>query len=368
MCSAIFLRITLIGSTRSPTCGLGGGGAATGSYDGAGATGAGALGAGAGADPDSMKLSMSFLVTRPLRPVPSSFEMSTLCSWAILRTSGLDFVRRRSSTDGTLPSFFSTGGGGGGGAGFACTGGGGGGAGVGGGGGAAASGGGGGGATGCAGFSSTGFGAAAVPSPSSTATTVLTSTVSPSLNLTSVNVPAAGDGISASTLSVEISKSGSSRSTRSPTFFSHFVIVPSAMDSPICGITTSVLISSPACFNLSTPPVCALHRQRLSFAANNNLRVAANTGPACRSKRRESPARPATQTLLQQSAPRFHRQCRRFAKLRAARWLCSSSSHSRESRACRAARVFASRLLQRRGLPSPTLRQRRERSGPSRQT
>src|SRR4029077_5695764 len=82
-------------------------------------------------------------------------------------------------------------------------------------------------------------------SPSKTATTVFTSTVSPSLNLTSVRVPAAGDGISASTLSVEISKSGSSRSTRSPTFLSHFVIVPSAMDSPICGITTSVLIFSP---------------------------------------------------------------------------------------------------------------------------
>ena len=44
---------------------------------------------------------------------------------------------------------------------------------------------------------------------------------------------------------VDISNSGSSRSTRSPTFFNHFVIVPSAMDSPICGITTSVLISSP---------------------------------------------------------------------------------------------------------------------------
>ena len=43
----------------------------------------------------------------------------------------------------------------------------------------------------------------------------------------------------------EISKSGSSRSTLSPTFFSHFVIVPSAMDSPICGITTSVAMITP---------------------------------------------------------------------------------------------------------------------------
>src|ERR1043165_8891884 len=197
-----------------------------------------------------MKLRMSFLVTRPLRPVPSSLEMSTPCSCAILRTRGLDFVRRRSSTVAAVPSFcsagFSAGAGGGGGVGFSWTGGGDGGAVDGGG---AACGGGGGGATGCAGFSSTTFaaGASAVaaPVPSSTATTVFTSTVSPSLNLTSVNVPAAGDGISASTLSVEISNNGSSRSTRSPTFFSHFVIVPSAMDSPICGITTSVLISSP---------------------------------------------------------------------------------------------------------------------------
>src|ERR1043166_8494614 len=74
------------------------------------------------AAPDSIKLRMSFLVTRPLRPVPSSFEISTLCSWAILRTSGLDLVRRRSSAVAALPSLFSAGGGGGIGAGFACTG------------------------------------------------------------------------------------------------------------------------------------------------------------------------------------------------------------------------------------------------------
>jgi len=40
-------------------------------------------------------------------------------------------------------------------------------------------------------------------------------------------------------LSVEISSSASSRSTVSPTLFSHFDTVPSAMDSPICGIGTS---------------------------------------------------------------------------------------------------------------------------------
>src|ERR1700722_20918173 len=53
-------------------------------------------------------------------------------------------------------------------------------------------------------------------------------------------MPAAGEGISASTLSVEISKSGSSRWTVSPGFLSHLVMVPSVMDSPIWGMTTSV--------------------------------------------------------------------------------------------------------------------------------
>jgi hypothetical protein len=57
--------------------------------------------------------------------------------------------------------------------------------------------------------------------------------------LISFSTPAEGDGISASTLSVEISKSGSSRSTLSPGFLSHLVMVPSKMLSPIWGITIS---------------------------------------------------------------------------------------------------------------------------------
>src|ERR1700722_8762271 len=71
-------------------------------------------------------------------------------------------------------------------------------------------------------------------------TIVPTETVAPSWTLISPSVPAAGEGISASTLSVEISKSGSSRETVSPGLFSHLVSVPSVMDSPIWGITTSV--------------------------------------------------------------------------------------------------------------------------------
>jgi len=68
---------------------------------------------------------------------------------------------------------------------------------------------------------------AAAPAASMVATTVLMGTVWPSLTLISLSTPAEGEGISASTLSVEISKSGSSRSTLSPGFFSHLVMVPS---------------------------------------------------------------------------------------------------------------------------------------------
>src|SRR5215831_17429034 len=89
-----------------------------------------------------------------------------------------------------------------------------------------------------------GAGAAATePEESITATTVLIGTVSPSLTRISFSTPADGEGISASTLSVEISKSGSSRSTLSPGFFNHLVIVPSKMLSPIWGITTSAAIT-----------------------------------------------------------------------------------------------------------------------------
>jgi hypothetical protein len=76
-------------------------------------------------------------------------------------------------------------------------------------------------------------------SVSSRATTVCTGTVCPSVTMISARIPADGDGISASTLSVEISKIGSSRFTSSPTCLSHRESVPSAIDSPICGMMTS---------------------------------------------------------------------------------------------------------------------------------
>ena len=82
--------------------------------------------------------------------------------------------------------------------------------------------------------------AAAPASVSIRATTVCTATVCPSWTRISASTPAVGAGISASTLSVEISKIGSSRFTSSPTFFHHFDSVPSAMDSPIWGMMTSI--------------------------------------------------------------------------------------------------------------------------------
>jgi hypothetical protein len=78
------------------------------------------------------------------------------------------------------------------------------------------------------------------------ATTVLIATVDPSCTRTSVRIPSAGDGISVSTLSVEISNNGSSRSTLSPGFFSQRVSVPSTMLSPIWGISTSIIGSPTA--------------------------------------------------------------------------------------------------------------------------
>jgi hypothetical protein len=96
-----------------------------------------------------------------------------------------------------------------------------------------------------AGAAAAGAGAAAgapigaLLSVSMRATMVPTATVCPSVTDTSARTPPVGAGISASTLSVEISKIGSSRLTSSPTFLSQRESVPSAMLSPIWGMMTS---------------------------------------------------------------------------------------------------------------------------------
>src|SRR2546426_6736869 len=156
-----------------------------------------------------MNRRISCFVTRPANPEPGIVEMSTWCSAAILRTRGVERRRRRSSVV-SIPSPFGTTGEDG--AGRGTTGEAGGGAG--------------------AGFDGAGVDAAATAGPdaagarwaaaegpavaaallsvSITATRVWTGTVCPSCTLISANTPAVGDGISASTLSVEISNNGSS--------------------------------------------------------------------------------------------------------------------------------------------------------------
>ena len=72
-----------------------------------------------------------------------------------------------------------------------------------------------------------------------TASTLPTLVVSSSWTRISTNTPLTGDGISASTLSVLTSTSGSWRATASPTFFSQRDTVPDETDSPSTGKVTS---------------------------------------------------------------------------------------------------------------------------------
>src|SRR6476646_8524967 len=74
------------------------------------------------------------------------------------------------------------------------------------------------------------------------ASTSPTGTVTPTSTRISVTRPAAGDGISVSILSVEISTMVSSRSIQSPGRFFQSTIVPSATDTPIWGIVTSTSV------------------------------------------------------------------------------------------------------------------------------
>ena len=73
-----------------------------------------------------------------------------------------------------------------------------------------------------------------------------TVTVSPACARTSVIVPVAGEGTSASTLSVEISTTVSSAATASPGCLCHSRIVPSVTDSPIAGMTISSVAAAPS--------------------------------------------------------------------------------------------------------------------------
>src|SRR6202453_4061410 len=156
---------------------------------------------------------MASLVILPAEPVPETLLRSKLFSLAILRTRGEE--RTRSPVSVSLVSPVSPS------------------------------------ASVVAGVAAAGAGwalgagvAPAVPPTLMAATTVLIWTVVPACTLISESTPAAGEGISASTLSVEISKRGSSCCTASPGFFNHLVMVPSKIDSPIWGMITSVGMDS----------------------------------------------------------------------------------------------------------------------------
>src|ERR1700761_9423666 len=80
------------------------------------------------------------------------------------------------------------------------------------------------------------------------ASTAPTATVSPSAAWILTIVPEAGEGTSASTLSVEISTSVSSAATLSPSCLCHSSTVPSATESPIAGMTTSTVLVTPVIY------------------------------------------------------------------------------------------------------------------------
>ena len=203
-------------------------------------TGTGAGAVGADAAPDSMNARMSFFVTRPPWPVPGIPPGSTPCWAAIRATTGETNVRpfpspagastgapatTGSATSGSLALDAGS-------AGASATGS----------------------ASGCAACGSStsscspagagvgSGGAASPPAGRMSARTVPTSTVSPSWTRISATTPSPGLGTSVSTLSVEISSSGSSREMASPACLSQRVTVPSDTDTPIWGITTSTSV------------------------------------------------------------------------------------------------------------------------------
>src|SRR4051812_8630832 len=106
------------------------------------------------------------------------------------------------------------------------------------------------------------------------ASTVPTSTVMPTSTARSTTRPDAGDGTSVSTLSVLISTIGSSDSTQSPTRFFHSTTVPSATDTPIWGIVTSISVSVGEELTARLPDVARLGQDRaLEWRRERDRRV-----------------------------------------------------------------------------------------------
>src|SRR5580765_3818367 len=252
MCSAIARRMWETGTISSPMPALGAGIGCAGAVTGAVAP----AGAGATCPPDEMTAITSAFALRPPLPVPAICARSRSCAFASRRTSG-ERICERGPRSGTVATAA---------AGAGAIG--------------AAAAGAGGAAGGAADDPSEeaappdGSGAdpvvgaapeageeaaspeavaspEAAPSPEAAApaseisiSAVPTGTVAPSSTRILVTVPATGEGTSVSTLSVEISNSGSSRATASPSRLSHFRIVPSTIVSPSCGIWIDVTSSS----------------------------------------------------------------------------------------------------------------------------
>src|SRR3984957_4507772 len=200
---------------------------------------------------------MSSLVILPDDPVPGTWRRSRLFSRAILRTSGED--RRRSPVSVSAVSVSVS----------------------------AAAAAGAGVAAGALGWA---FAAATPPLTPITATTVLIWTVVPACTLISESTPATGEGISASTLSVEISNNGSSCCTVSPGCFSHLVMVPSKIDSPIWGMMTS-LAEAGAAVAAGAGGLAALDRSTVLVGVST---LGAWTGAAAAGWPAASPITPTT--------------------------------------------------------------------------
>src|SRR6185437_9002712 len=215
----------------------------------------------------SMYCSKSRLETRPPSPEAGTAARFTPCSCAKRRTNGDE----RTSAPAAAAGAAATGAGAGAGARVGA-------------GGAATTAGAGAGATAAGAGAGAGAGAAwaagagaeAPSAESRMATTVLTCTVCPAGTLISLSTPVAGAGISASTLSVEISNSGSSRRTDSPGLRSHLVTVPSKMDSPIWGITTSTAMPE------FLVPVEGVYNLQWSHETGASANVRMKTSQKCR--------------------------------------------------------------------------------------
>ncbi len=228
--------MAVIGSKISPATASPAATGAAGTGAAAGATAAAAAGAAIAfvEAPASTKARMSFFVTRPLWPVPGTCAGSMPCSAAIRATTG-------ETNALPLPASIACGAGLGGAASSSSAG--------------EAAG------SGRTGSGSIAGSATAEPAGAITASTVPTSTVSPSATRICATTPSPGLGTSVSTLSVEISSSGSSRAIASPSCLSHFVTVPSETETPIWGITTSTCVPV-ATRPPSTPRAPAAPRRR----------------------------------------------------------------------------------------------------------